>query len=100
MTYRNLVTDTDSEGIATIAINRPDKLNALNAETIAELGGAFDSVLADESRARTSVSSRRRIRFGRWMSPCTASACSGVWKRAASRLLLRSTALLWAADSS
>ena len=48
MAYRNLVTDTDSEGIATITINRPEKLNALNADTIAELASAFDAMLADE----------------------------------------------------
>ncbi len=34
--------------IATITVNRPDKLNALNDATIEELGGAIDLVLARE----------------------------------------------------
>lgn len=41
---------TVTDGIATITVNRPDKLNALNAKTIAELGEAIDEV-----RRRTDV---------------------------------------------
>ena len=36
-----------SDRVATIAINRPDKLNALNARVIAELGTAIDEVVSD-----------------------------------------------------
>lgn len=45
MTFNNLLLETH-EGVATITINRPTKLNALNKETIAELHSAFK--LADE----------------------------------------------------
>ena len=43
MSYETL-TFAVAEGVATITINRPDKLNALNAATIAELGEAIDAV--------------------------------------------------------
>jgi enoyl-CoA hydratase len=41
--YKNLLLDV-ADGIATLSVNRPDKLNALNEETIRELGAAFDEV--------------------------------------------------------
>ena len=37
-----------SGGIATVAINRPDKLNALNINTIRELIEAFTSIRDDD----------------------------------------------------
>ena len=37
MTYRNLLYELDNEGIALVTINRPEKLNILNKETIEEL---------------------------------------------------------------
>ena len=47
MTFNNLITTLDN-GILTITINRPDKLNALNTETINELKAAFDEVYKSE----------------------------------------------------
>ena len=41
MSYQNILSNTKN-GIATITINRPNKLNALNKDTIQELHDAFD----------------------------------------------------------
>lgn len=46
MKYQNILSETDN-GITTITINRPSKLNALNRETIKELRKAFEK--ADNS---------------------------------------------------
>jgi enoyl-CoA hydratase len=48
MGYRNLLTE-DRGAIRTIAINRPDKLNALNRETIGELALAFEQARHDDA---------------------------------------------------
>lgn len=48
MPYTNLLI-TDAAGIRTITINRPDKLNALNAQTIAELDQAFRAAQTDDT---------------------------------------------------
>jgi enoyl-CoA hydratase len=44
--YQTIKTDVE-EGIMTIMINRPDKMNALNKEVIAELGQALDIIYRD-----------------------------------------------------
>src|ERR671914_918146 len=49
MTYQHLAFEV-ADGMATITVSRPDKLNALNDATIAELGRAID-----EARAREDV---------------------------------------------
>ncbi len=46
MTFENILVN-NSDGLATITINRPKKLNALNRATIAELHAAFDSLNND-----------------------------------------------------
>ncbi len=43
------ITLDSSDRIAVITVNRPDKLNALNDSTIAELGQAIDSTRLDEN---------------------------------------------------
>ncbi len=43
MTYPTILFEI-RDGIAVITINRPDKLNALNAQVISDLGGAIDRV--------------------------------------------------------
>jgi enoyl-CoA hydratase len=50
MAYQHLTIET-SDRIATLTISRPDKLNALNDATIAELGAAFDEVRLSEDVA-------------------------------------------------
>ena len=46
MPYQTLTLDV-AERIATLTVNRPDKLNALNDVVIGELGNAIDSLRAD-----------------------------------------------------
>ncbi|HYW51828.1 MAG TPA: enoyl-CoA hydratase-related protein, partial [Gemmatimonadaceae bacterium] len=43
----DLLLYTVADRIATITINRPDKLNALSTALIAELGVAIDQAIAD-----------------------------------------------------
>lgn len=47
MSYQNILSKTN-DGITTITINRPNKLNALNKATIQELHDAFDAANKDK----------------------------------------------------
>lgn len=51
MKYQNILSETEN-GITTITINRPSKLNALNRETIQELRNAFEDA---DSSSKTKV---------------------------------------------
>jgi enoyl-CoA hydratase len=46
MAYENLLVE-QADGVATVTVNRPDKLNALNAATIEELHGCFAELRDD-----------------------------------------------------
>jgi enoyl-CoA hydratase len=48
MNYNNILIETE-EKIAVLTINRPNQLNALNSETIAELSSAFKNLEADNN---------------------------------------------------
>jgi enoyl-CoA hydratase len=46
MTYENIVVETEDR-LAVVTVNRPDKMNALNAKTVAELYHAFTELKSD-----------------------------------------------------
>lgn len=48
MNYNNIIVEAE-ENIAVLTINRPNQLNALNSETIAELGAAFKALEIDNN---------------------------------------------------
>lgn len=49
MEYATLLVEVDDQGIATVTINRPEKLNALNADVIADLDAFFERAESDET---------------------------------------------------
>ena len=49
MVYDTLLVEVDDQGIATVTINRPDKLNALNAQVIEDLDAFFALAQEDEA---------------------------------------------------
>jgi enoyl-CoA hydratase len=49
MSFRNILFETDADGVATLTVNRPDKLNALNRDALGEIGGALEQCESDEA---------------------------------------------------
>jgi enoyl-CoA hydratase len=49
MTFETLLYEVDGDGIALVTINRPDKLNALNATVIDELDRCFAAMETDDA---------------------------------------------------
>lgn len=49
MTQSSLISEIDSDGVATLTVNRPDVHNAFNEELIAALRGAFEGFAVDSS---------------------------------------------------
>ncbi|TAK16436.1 MAG: enoyl-CoA hydratase/isomerase family protein, partial [Nitrosarchaeum sp.] len=45
----SLVTTSTSDGICTVKINRPDKLNAMNSDVAKELIKTFEAIDKDDS---------------------------------------------------
>lgn len=46
MEFKHLLVET-ADGVATVTVNRPEKLNALNAAVLGELGCCFDALKSD-----------------------------------------------------
>jgi enoyl-CoA hydratase len=46
--YNTIIFETDEQGIATVTIDRPKKLNALNDEVLNELTDVFNAIQTDE----------------------------------------------------
>jgi len=46
MPYSTLTLDVDDDGVALLTINRPDKLNALNASVLADLDTCFEEMVS------------------------------------------------------
>ena len=48
MSYANLLYEVE-DSIAQVTVNRPEKLNPLNGETVAALGRCFGDIAADDA---------------------------------------------------
>ena len=59
MAYHNLLIET-ADSVATLTVNRPDKLNALNGETIEELHASINALRGDAAVRVVVITGRRR----------------------------------------
>jgi enoyl-CoA hydratase/carnithine racemase len=84
--FETIRLDTDASGIATITLDRPDKLNALNKMMLGDLIAAFDATDADDAvRAVIVTGSGRAFCAGADLSDGGATfdyAKSGAWNGA------------------
>ena len=62
MDYKNILLKV-TDHIALITFNRPDKLNALNHETLVELKSVFEKIKSDFEKKMYSVSSQKKMYF-------------------------------------
>ena len=83
-TFQTLLYDVD-QGVATITLNRPDKLNAFTGQMMLDLIAAFDATDASPPAPRPSVPPTGRWNEARWAgssamaavaSPCASSTAS------------------------
>ena len=60
--YENILVDRD-ERMATVTVNRPEKLNALNKATLGELLSAFEGIAADRQTGGVILTGAREKAF-------------------------------------
>jgi enoyl-CoA hydratase len=49
MSYRYILFEVDEAGVALVTVNRPDKLNALSGDVVAELRAAFERIAGERA---------------------------------------------------
>jgi enoyl-CoA hydratase len=91
MPYSHILFDVDGDRIAQITINRPQKLNALSAELVVELGDAFGRVAGDPAIRAAIVTGAGEKAFVAGADIAELAALSPVDAR---RLALRGQAIL------
>ena len=50
LAYETVLSELSEDGVRTVALNRPGRLNAMNRQLIDDVGRAFDDANADEER--------------------------------------------------
>jgi enoyl-CoA hydratase len=63
MSYENIIIHKENN-IATVSLNRPSSLNALNSELVAELAGAFDELSADSETRVVVITGEKNFAAG------------------------------------